>query len=77
MWLTSWGYKRQLPADDERIEKLSKAAVEAMEAVNGRKYEFGPAGMTLYPAGGATDDFAKAVAGIPYAVTLELPGNPG
>ena len=55
--------------------KLGHDAVAKMESVNGRKYDVGAAGAIFYPAGGASDDFAKARAEIPYAVTLELPGK--
>lgn len=76
MWLTSWGYKAELPVDDDKMMRLGNAAAEAIEAVNGRKYKVGAAGKIFYPAGGASDDFAKAKAHIPYAVTVELPGEP-
>ena len=31
----------------------------------------------IFSPGGASDDFAKARAHIPYAVTIELPGDKG
>eukprot|EP00095_Tigriopus_kingsejongensis_P000349 maker-scaffold1125_size61249-snap-gene-0.11 protein:Tk00349 transcript:maker-scaffold1125_size61249-snap-gene-0.11-mRNA-1 annotation:"carboxypeptidase b" len=77
LWLTSWGYKSQLPVDNDKMVDLGNRAVKAMETINGRKYKVGAAGSVFYVAGGASDDFAKARAHIPYAVTLELPGKSG
>ena len=51
LWLTPWGYKKQLPLDDDKMMKLANAAKERLEAVNGRKYKAGAAGAIFYPAG--------------------------
>ena len=74
MLLTSWGYTSSLPDDNDELIRIGNRAAAAIEAVNGRKYTVGPAGAVLYPAGGASDDFAKA-AGVKFAVTVELPGG--
>ena len=74
MLLTSWGYKSELPHDNDELIRIGSAAAAAIKGVNGRDYTVGPAGVVLYPAGGASDDFAKA-AGVPFAVTVELPGG--
>ena len=48
----------------------------ALNARHGKRYSYGPSGQILYPAAGAEDDWAKGVAGIKYAYTLELrPGK--
>lgn len=73
LWLTSWGYKSQLPVDNDKMVRLGQKAAEAIKASSGREYTVGAAGLIFYPAGGASDDFAKAKAHIPYAVTIELP----
>lgn len=75
MWLMPWGYTSQLPDDDAKMRELGAAAVAAMEAVNGREYTLGEAGVVFPAAGGASDDYAKARARIPYSVTVELPGD--
>ncbi|TRY63124.1 hypothetical protein TCAL_04005 [Tigriopus californicus] len=76
-WLTSWGYKTQLPVDNDKMVSLGKKAADAIFRTSGRRYKVGSAGALLYPAGGASDDFAKARALIPYAATIELPGSHG
>ena len=51
---------------------IKKSGHSDEKGVHGNIYEVERA-VGLYPAGGASDDFAKAKAYIPYAVTLELP----
>ena len=38
-------------------------------------YTVGPAGITLYPASGGSDDWAKGVIGMKYTYTIELRDN--
>ena len=71
--LTSWGYKSELPRDNDELIRIANAAAAAIKAVNNRDYTVEPA-CGLYPAGGASDDFAKS-SGVPFAVTVELPGG--
>jgi len=71
-WLTSWGYTTRPATDNDKLIDLGKRAAKAMKAVHGREYDVETAA-GFYPAGGASDDFAKARARVPYAVTLELP----
>jgi len=73
-WLTSWGYKTSLPLDNDKLVRLGRQAVEAMQCVTpNRRYTIGSAGAIFYIAGGASDDYAKATAHIPYSFTVELP----
>jgi len=73
-WLTSWGYKKKLPVDNDKMVRLGRQAVEAMQCVTpDLRYTIGSAGAIFYIAGGASDDFAKATAVIPYSFTVELP----
>lgn len=79
-WLNSWGYKTQLAVDNEKLEVLGRQAVDAINCINpDRSYTIGSAGAIFYIAGGASDDYAKATAEIPYSFTVELPdtGNYG
>lgn len=43
-----------------------------MKAISGTKYSVGPSGSLLYPASGASDDWAKGQLGIKYTYTIEL-----
>lgn len=43
-----------------------------MKEVSGNSYTVGPSGSLLYPAAGASDDWAKGSLGIKYAYTIEL-----
>ena len=59
-WLTSWGYKTQLPVDHEKLVKLGREAVDAINCVTpSRFYDVGTAAEIFYIAGGASDDYAK------------------
>ncbi len=51
MWLTSWGYKSELPVDNNKLVSMGEAAVSAIKEVNGREYTVGAAGKIFYPAG--------------------------
>jgi len=73
-WLTSFGYKTELPVDNEKLITLGRHAVDAIQCINSaRNYVIGSAGAIFYVAGGASDDYAKAAAEIPYSFTVELP----
>jgi len=73
-WLTSWGYKTQLPVDNAKLVKLGRDASDALKTITpDREYTVGSAGAIFYIAGGASDDYAKAAAEIPYSFTVELP----
>jgi len=75
-WLTTWGYKKDVPVDYDKQLNLARAGVRAIQCVNpDREYTVGSAGKIFYIAGGATDDWAKATAKIPYSFTVELPEN--
>jgi len=54
--------------------KLGREAVDAVQKVTpSRSYTVGSAGAIFYIAGGASDDYAKGAADIPYSFTVELP----
>ena len=59
-WLTSWGYKTQLPVDNAKLVKLGRDASDALKTITpDREYTVGSAGAIFYIAGGASDDYAK------------------
>ncbi len=70
--LYPWGYIKALHPEDNKLEYLARNMVERMAQVNGRAYEYGPAGYDLYVTNGDTTDWALGSEGIP-AFTVELP----
>lgn len=49
-----------------------KKIFQAIRQTSGAYYTVGSAAMTLYPASGGSDDWAKGIANIKYAYTIEL-----
>ncbi|XP_043264930.1 carboxypeptidase B-like [Colletes gigas] len=72
MWLVPWGYTYSKPSDYSELANAAKKAINAISKVHGTDYQLGPSSDLLYPTSGASDDWAKGVAGIKYAYTLEL-----
>ncbi|CAK9813043.1 Carboxypeptidase A4 [Anthophora plagiata] len=72
MWLVPWGYTYLRPPDYWELANVAKKAIGAIAKVHGTDYQLGPSSDLLYPTSGASDDWAKGVAGIKYAYTLEL-----
>ncbi|XP_043283994.1 carboxypeptidase B-like [Venturia canescens] len=72
MWLVPWGHTRSRPDDYSELSSVAKKAAKAMGKVHGTSYKVGPSAELLYPTSGASDDWAKGVAGIKYSYTLEL-----
>ncbi|XP_017766579.1 PREDICTED: carboxypeptidase B-like [Eufriesea mexicana] len=72
MWLVPWGYTYSRPSDYWELASVAKKAIGAISKIHGTDYQFGPSADLLYPTSGASDDWAKGVAGIKYAYTLEL-----
>lgn len=79
MWLTPWGWTdsaRDNPSDHDELQRVAKGGTAALNTRHRMRYSYGPSGQILYPAAGAEDDWAKGVAGIKYAYTLELRPGP-
>ncbi|XP_053982799.1 carboxypeptidase B-like [Hylaeus volcanicus] len=72
MWLIPWGYTYSKPSDYSELANVARKAINAISKVHGTDYQLGPSSALLYPTSGASDDWAKGVAGIKYAYTLEL-----
>ncbi|CAH1779637.1 unnamed protein product [Owenia fusiformis] len=70
--LTPWGYTEDLPSDYNDLEYVGNEGAAGIRGVNGRSFTVGSSTRVLYAAAGASDDWAKAVAGIKYSYTLEL-----
>lgn len=72
LWMYPWGYTTALPSDWKDLDDLAQYAVGALTAVHGTRYEIGSSTNTIYAAAGGSDDWAKGVAGVKYAYTVEL-----
>lgn len=70
--LYPWGYDRKVPADHEELDRVGREAAAAIRGVDGKDYTVGPAGSTLYPAAGGSDDWAKGDLKFKYSYTIEL-----
>ncbi|KAK2710442.1 hypothetical protein QYM36_011835 [Artemia franciscana] len=72
MWLLPWGYTKNTPEDIADLKRLAKIGAEALRSVHGTNFRIGTTPGLLYIASGSSNDWAKGVAGIKYAYTLEL-----
>lgn len=54
---------------------MGRQAAQAIQKAGGPSYTVGPAGSTLYPASGGSDDWAKGIVQMKYAYTMELRDN--
>ncbi|KAL0119104.1 hypothetical protein PUN28_009602 [Cardiocondyla obscurior] len=72
--LYPWGYDQRLPPDYLDLDKAGRQMAEAMKKATGDKtsYTVGNSAITLYPAAGGSDDWAKALLKIKYTYTVEL-----
>ncbi|CAD6189940.1 unnamed protein product [Caenorhabditis auriculariae] len=70
--LYPWGHTvHKYPADVEDLKRVGNAMSLAIRNVNGSFYKVVNSGDGLYPAAGASDDWAKS-RGIKYSFTIEL-----
>jgi len=72
LWMSPWGYTSDKPADYDQQEAGSAAAVAALEAVHGTKYDYGPISTTIYPASGSSADYVYGTCGAIYSYGVEL-----
>ncbi|CAJ0583497.1 unnamed protein product, partial [Mesorhabditis spiculigera] len=74
--LYPWGYNvRTYPSDVTDLINMGRAMSQAIQRVHGTRYAVANAADLLYPAAGASDDYAKSI-GIKYVYTVELrPGE--
>lgn len=70
--LYPWGYDRKVPPDHAELDRVGKLGAAAIKNVNGNEYTVGPAGSSLYPASGGSDDWAKGTMKLKYSYTVEL-----
>jgi len=70
--LAPWGYAAVRPDDYQQLYDAMESARDAMYDHSGNRYTIGSSAEALYAAAGASDDYAKGVAGIKYSYTVEL-----
>ncbi|KAG5343265.1 CBPB Carboxypeptidase, partial [Acromyrmex heyeri] len=72
--LYPWGYDQRLPPDYRDLDAVGLEAAKYMKYEGGdnTEYTVGNSAITLYPAAGGSDDWAKALLKIKYAYTIEL-----
>lgn len=70
--LYPWGYDRKVPPDHADLERVGQEGAAAIRSISGSQYTVGPAGSSLYPASGGSDDWAKGTLKLKYSFTVEL-----
>ncbi|EDW82391.2 uncharacterized protein Dwil_GK25779 [Drosophila willistoni] len=70
--LYPWGYDYHLTQDRADLDRVARQAGTSITKSTGVKYTVGSSATTLYPAAGGSDDWAKGIAGIKYAYTIEM-----
>uniref|UniRef100_A0A7S1XQ31 Peptidase M14 domain-containing protein n=1 Tax=Phaeomonas parva TaxID=124430 RepID=A0A7S1XQ31_9STRA len=70
--MSPWGYTSDKPTDYATQNAGSEAAVKALEAVHGTRYEYGPISTTIYPASGSSADYTYGECGVVYSYGVEL-----
>nr|ABV60312.1 putative carboxypeptidase B [Lutzomyia longipalpis] len=75
-WLLyPWGYDRVLHDNNEELDLVATIVANAIFQAHGRQYTAGNSAILLYPAAGASDDFAAAEHDIQLSYTVELTGG--
>jgi murein tripeptide amidase MpaA len=67
-----WGYSLEPTTKDKELREIAARMSELIQAVNGRKYEYGQAGTLLYITNGDATDWTFETSAIP-SFTIELP----
>ncbi|KAK2144085.1 hypothetical protein LSH36_786g00042 [Paralvinella palmiformis] len=72
-FITRWDYSKDvIPSDHSHLINVAQRAVRAMNEVHGKVYEAGRAPELMYPYGGGSPDWARAIANIKYSYLIEL-----
>jgi len=72
LWLLPWGWTAQRPADYTEMMAAARQSVDALEAVYGTVYEYGPSYTTIYPASGGSNDWTYGAANVTLSFVVEL-----
>lgn len=68
-------FYRVLAPNNDELQDVGQAGYDAIYAYSGRKYLVGNAAILMYPAAGASDDYAYARADARISITMELPSG--
>lgn len=78
MLLYPWGHTAEAAPNAGHLQSIGETAAEALAQRYGTRYRVGSIYETIYPASGASADYAYGVLGVPLAFTYELrPGAGG
>merc|ERR1712113_434610 len=72
LWMTPWGYTYQHPKDYDRQHAGGAAAVAALQAVHGTRFENGAIAEIIYQASGSSADYAYGACNILFSGGVEL-----
>lgn len=72
LWMTPWGYTYSRAKDYEVQHAAGAAAVEALEAVHGTRFQNGAIAEIIYQASGSSADYAYGACNIVFAGGVEL-----
>jgi len=72
LWMSPWGHTNSYPPHYDKQKKAMGAAVNALKAVYGTRYRYGPAAITIYPTTGDTTDWTFGVLGVIHSYCVEL-----
>lgn len=73
LMLSPYGYSCDVfPSTNEEHVNLMGATAEAIEAVYGTNYTYGPTCQTIYPANGGSMDYVYDISGAQWAMAVEL-----
>ncbi|XP_077869578.1 carboxypeptidase B-like [Saccoglossus kowalevskii] len=76
MWMSPWGYTYDKTPDYDYQNEVNRRCVEALEAVHGTDYIYGPSS-SLYLAAGGSEDWTYGAAGIVLSHAVELRDKDG
>jgi hypothetical protein len=72
MWLTPYGYDEIYPDNYDELEQVGQKGMDALAALYGTEYVFGPSAIVIYINSGPSDDWALGAGGVRFVYTLEL-----
>eukprot|EP01059_Diplonema_ambulator_P013778 TRINITY_DN24396_c0_g1_i1.p1 TRINITY_DN24396_c0_g1~~TRINITY_DN24396_c0_g1_i1.p1 ORF type:complete len:433 (+),score=118.83 TRINITY_DN24396_c0_g1_i1:50-1300(+) len=77
MWMSPWSYTTELPPASDYHHQMTanEQCTNAIKAVYGTVYAYGPISRVIYVASGSSVDYAYGELGDRYSFAVELPGS--